>query len=74
MESCLYEGVVHHERLTPVSHRFHYRLYMAYLDLAELPSLVRSGIVSASRLRRRLSCVATISAIQGTPWISAFAS
>ena len=49
MESCLYEGIVHHERLTPVSHRFHHRLYMAYLDLAELPGLVRSGIVSASR-------------------------
>ena len=46
MESCLYEGVVRHERLTPVNHRFDYRLYMAYLDLAEVPSLIRSGVLS----------------------------
>jgi uncharacterized protein len=49
MESCLYEGVLHHERLTPVRHRFHYRLHLVYLDAAELPELVRSGLVSARR-------------------------
>lgn len=49
MESCLYEGMLHHERLKPMRHRFHYRLCLAYLDLGELPGLVRSGLVSASR-------------------------
>lgn len=49
MESCLYEGVLHHERLRPIRHRFHYRLWLAYLDLAELPELVRSGLLSNSR-------------------------
>lgn len=37
--SCFYEGVVRHRRLTPVSHAFRYRLFMVYLDLAELPEL-----------------------------------
>lgn len=46
MESCLYEGVVYHERLQPLSHRFHYRLYMSYLDLAEVPELMRAGLLS----------------------------
>lgn len=49
MESCLYQGVVHHERLRPVTHRFAYRLYMNFLDLAEVPTLLRSGLVSESR-------------------------
>ncbi len=35
MQSCLYEGQVTHCRLEPVTHRFRYRLYMAYLDLGE---------------------------------------
>jgi uncharacterized protein len=49
MESCLYEGVVHHERLQPVNHRFDYRLYMVLLDLAEVPGLRRAGLLSTSR-------------------------
>lgn len=49
MESCLYEGVVHHERLKPLRHRFHYKIQLAYLDLAELPTLMRSRLVSTSR-------------------------
>lgn len=50
MESCLYEGVVHHERLWPVKHRFDRRLFMAYLDLEEVPGLVRAGVLSSRRL------------------------
>jgi DUF1365 family protein len=49
MESCLYEGVVYHQRLTPVPHRFQYRLYMHFLDLAEVPALVRTGLLSERR-------------------------
>ncbi len=49
MESCLYEGVVYHERLQPVKHSFHYRLYMNFIDLAEAPALLRAGVLSENR-------------------------
>jgi len=39
MHSCLYEGWVGHRRHAPLGHRFRYRLFMAYLDLDELPGL-----------------------------------
>jgi len=39
MESCIYEGQVKHSRKEPVLHRFRYRVFMMYLDLAELPKL-----------------------------------
>ena len=39
MRSCLYEGVVRHQRLTPVEHSFRYRLFLAFVDLSELDSL-----------------------------------
>ncbi len=37
--SCLYEGVVRHRRHEPIAHELRYRLFMAYLDLDELPQL-----------------------------------
>lgn len=37
--SCLYEGIVEHRRLTPVEHVFGYRLFLVYVDLAELDAL-----------------------------------
>lgn len=49
MESCLYEGAVYHERLQPVKHGFHYRLYMNFIDLAEVPSLLHARLLSESR-------------------------
>ena len=36
MHSCLYEGWVRHRRTAPVAHEFRYRLFMVYLDLAEV--------------------------------------
>ena len=39
MNSCIYEGLVSHNRLAPHNHYFRYTLYMMYLDLAELPEL-----------------------------------
>lgn len=39
MESCLYEGRVHHRRFTPVEHAFSFPLFMLYLDLGELPNV-----------------------------------
>ena len=47
MRSCLYEGTVQHRRLDPVEHSFRYRLFLVYVDLAELDSLFgRRGIWS----------------------------
>lgn len=40
MQSCIYEGVVRHSRMTP-SNRFCYSLFMMYLDLAELDKVFR---------------------------------
>lgn len=39
MNSCIYEGWVRHRRNAPVHHDFRYRIFMMYLDLAELDSL-----------------------------------
>ena len=43
MHSCIYEGKVWHSRTRPLSHQFQYRLAMAYLDLDELPGIVRNA-------------------------------
>jgi hypothetical protein len=37
--SAVYEGWVRHRRHVPVEHAFRYRVFMMYLDLAELPEL-----------------------------------
>jgi len=39
MNSCIYKGWVRHRRLAPTQNRFRYRMFMLYLDLAELPAL-----------------------------------
>jgi len=39
MKSAIYAGLVRHRRMTPVVHHFTYRMFMMYLDLAELPSV-----------------------------------
>jgi DUF1365 family protein len=36
LASCLYEGTVRHRRFAPVPHGFSYRVFLVYLDLAEL--------------------------------------
>ena len=48
MHSCIYEGRVHHVRREPITHRFQYRLAMAYLDLNELGE-VADGLISGKR-------------------------
>ena len=50
MKSCLYEGEVWHARSAPRRHAFRYRLFMMYVDLAELPTLFdRTWLWSARR-------------------------
>jgi DUF1365 family protein len=39
MHSRIYKGWVRHRRVAPTRNQFSYRLYMLYLDLAELPAL-----------------------------------
>ncbi|MCX7409045.1 MAG: DUF1365 domain-containing protein [Planctomycetales bacterium] len=47
MRSCLYEGVVQHRRFDPIEHSFRYRLFLVFVDLAELDSLFgRRGVWS----------------------------
>jgi DUF1365 family protein len=38
--SAIYEGRLRHRRFEPVEHSFRYRLFMAYLDLVELPAVL----------------------------------
>lgn len=41
MNSCLYNATVMHNRMKPKSHRFHYNVFMFYLDLDELDVLCK---------------------------------
>jgi hypothetical protein len=47
--SAVYEGWVRHRRSAPAGHAFSYRLYMMYLDLAELPDLFRGRWLWSAR-------------------------
>jgi len=41
MNSCLYKATVMHNRLKPKQHRFHYNVFMFYLDLDEIDLLTK---------------------------------
>ncbi len=43
VRSCLYEGLVAHRRWGAVQHAFRRRIYLFYLDLAELPAALQGG-------------------------------
>ena len=50
MHSAIFEGQLRHRRFSPVEHAFSYRLFMVYLDLAEIDqALARRWFWSASR-------------------------
>jgi DUF1365 family protein len=49
MHSALYLGRVRHRRFAPRSHAFDYRLFMAYLDLAELDTVFRGRWLWSTR-------------------------
>lgn len=59
MHSAIYEGEVRHRRFSPVQNAFHYRLFLMYVDLAELPNLFNgrwfwsNRKVNLAYLRRR---------------------
>ena len=39
MKSALYTGTIQHRRAGPARNAFRYRIFMSYLDLAELPQV-----------------------------------
>jgi DUF1365 family protein len=55
--SAIYEGSVRHRRYEQREHEFHYRLALAYIDLDELPTLLRGRLLASrpglARFRRR---------------------
>ena len=54
MHSAIYQGRVRHRRKSPVEHSFDYRMFMMYLDLAELP-VVFTGSRLFSTTRRAIA-------------------
>lgn len=51
MNSALYFGRVRHRRFSPKAHAFDYRLFMVYLDLAELNDVFRGRWLWSTRRR-----------------------
>jgi DUF1365 family protein len=49
--SCAYEGWIRHRRFEPVAHELRVRLFMLYLDLAELPELFDGYRIASARGR-----------------------
>lgn len=49
MKSAIYIGNVRHHRTFPKEHAFAYRLFMAYLDLDELPELFNGSWIASAR-------------------------
>lgn len=43
--SCIYEGAIRHRRFAVRRHAFRYRLALAYIDLDELPTLLRGRLL-----------------------------
>ncbi|MFK7827616.1 MAG: DUF1365 domain-containing protein [Oligoflexales bacterium] len=41
LNSCIYEGTVSHQRLTPSKHDFSYQACMLYLDIDEIPTILK---------------------------------
>jgi DUF1365 family protein len=51
MQSRIYKGWVRHRRSAPTRNQFRYRLYMLYVDLAELPALFDGTPLWSARRR-----------------------
>jgi uncharacterized protein len=49
--SAAYEGWVRHRRFEPVEHSFRYRLFLMYLDLDELPGVLRDVVADGTGVR-----------------------
>ncbi len=50
MNSSIYEGIITHKRLTPAQNKFKYKLFLVYLDLAEIETAFKGRLLwSADR-------------------------
>jgi DUF1365 family protein len=50
MNSSIYEGIITHKRLTPAQNKFKYKLFLVYLDLAEIETVFKGRLLwSANR-------------------------
>ena len=49
LASAVYEGSVRHRRFEPIRREFHYRLFLLYLDLAELDDVFRGRWLWSAR-------------------------
>ena len=49
LSSAIYSGTVWHQRLSPKQHAFKYRVFMMYLDLAELDQVFAGSILWSSK-------------------------
>ena len=49
MHSAIFKGQVRHRRMAPTEHEFNYRLYMVYIDLAELDQLDQKSWLFSDR-------------------------
>ncbi|MGH7723580.1 MAG: DUF1365 domain-containing protein [Candidatus Dormibacteria bacterium] len=48
-QSCVYQGSVRHRRRSPTEHSFRYRVFMLYLDLAELDSVFSGRLLWSTK-------------------------
>ena len=49
MNSCLYSALVMHNRLSPKQHKFHYKVFMFYIDLDEIDQLKKFTLISHNK-------------------------
>src|SRR6478735_7812533 len=49
MNSCLYSALVMHNRLSPKKHKFHYKVFMFYIDLDEMDQLKKFFLISHNK-------------------------
>lgn len=48
-QTCFYEGLVQHRRLGAITHQFRYRLFLVFLDLSEIRSVLSRGWLWSDR-------------------------
>src|SRR3954471_6136794 len=46
-ESAIYQGTLRHRRFRPARHEFSYSIFMAFLDIDQIPELMNRSAVSS---------------------------
>ena len=42
MNSCIYNGIIKHQRFTPIKHSLNYNTFSLFVDLDEIESLTKN--------------------------------